>query len=148
MTEAPLTQKTFVALLDELIPARDDVLPGAGSLGIGSDIEAKLGEALPLVAAGLAVLDAKAQERGVDDFVSLSVGDRASLVSEVGAEIPGFVDLLVYHAYGAYYQNPRVAVAIGLSGEPPYPRGYELEEGDLGLLDPVREREKLYREVS
>jgi hypothetical protein len=29
----------------------------------------------------------------------------------------------------------------------PFPKGFELEAGDLSLLDPVRARPKVYRDV-
>jgi hypothetical protein len=147
MTDDLLPQRTFIALLDELIPARDTTLPGAGSLGVGELIEPKLGDAIALVASGLAALDAEAQSRGAADFADLPEAERAPLVREIGAAQPGFVELLVYHAYGGYYQNPRVAVALGLKSTPPFPGGYELEVGDLGLLDDVRQREKMYRDA-
>ena len=147
MTDDLLPHRTFAALLDELIPARDESLPGAGSLGIGKDIEPKLGDATPLVASGLAALDAQARERSAVDFAELPAEERAPLVREVATAHPGFIDLLIFHAYTTYYQNPRVAVAIGLKPDPPYPGGYELELGDLGLLDPVRQRGKMYRDV-
>ena len=147
MTDSFLPRRTFTALLDELIPARSASLPGAGSLGIGEDIESKLGDAAALVASGLTALDVQARERGVDDFAELALQERASLISEVEADHPGFIELLVFHAYTTYYQHPRVIVAIGLKPEPPYPGGYELEQGDLGLLNPVRERGKMYRDI-
>jgi hypothetical protein len=147
MMDDLLPQRTFNALLDELIPARDASLPGAGSLGVGKEIESKLGDATALVASGLAALDAQARERGAEDFAELPAEDRAPLVGEVASAHPGFIELLVFHAYTTYYQNPRVAVAIGLKPEPPYPGGYELELGDLGLLDPVRQRGKMYRNI-
>jgi hypothetical protein len=147
MTDDLLPERTLSALLDELIPARDASLPGAGSLGVGEIIESTLADATPLVATGLAALDAQARDRGAADFADLRPEERATLVAEVGAAQPGFIELMVYHAYCGYYQNPRVAVAIGLKSEPPYPGGYELELGDLGLLDRVRQREKMYREI-
>lgn len=148
MTNDALPERTFTALLDELIPARDASIPGAGSLGIGEAIEPKLGDASALVASGLADLDAKARERGAVDFAELAPDERASLVGEVATAHPGFIELLVFHAYTTYYQNPRVAIAIGLGPDPPYPDGFELEEGDLGLLDPVRQRDKkMYRDA-
>lgn len=147
MTNDLLPQRTFVTLLDELIPARDASLPGAGSLGVGELIEPRLADAMPLVRSGLAALDAQARERGAADFADLPREERASLVSEVAAAHPGFVELLVFHVYAGYYQNPRVAVALGLKPEPPYPSGFDLEPGDLSRLDPVRQRDKIYREV-
>jgi len=148
MTNDALPERTFTALLDELIPARDPSLPGAGSLGIGKIIEPKLGDQAALVAAGLAALDAQSRERGATDFVDLPPGERASIVGEVTTAHPGFIEFLVFQAYTTYYQNPRVTVALGLGPDPPYPDGFELEEGDLGLLDPVRQRDKkMYRDA-
>ena len=109
-----LPQRTFCALLDELIPARDASLPGAGSLGVGTYVEARLADAAPLVASGLAALDALARERGAAEFADLQPAERAPLVGEVAAGHPGFVELLVFHTYSGYYQNPRVSVAIGM----------------------------------
>ena len=73
--------------------------------------------------------------------------ERAPVVSEVDERHPGFVRCLLFHAYSGYYQDSRVAAAIGLAPGPPFPRGYELEAGDLGLLDRVRRRGKLYRDA-
>ncbi|HIF91693.1 MAG: hypothetical protein ABGX04_00200 [Myxococcales bacterium] len=147
MTTASLDKPTFIALLDELIPARNKSLPGAGSLGIGDAIETRLGEAIPLVASGLATLDEKAKGLGHSGFLNLPKSERASIVGEAAEAVPGLVEVLMYHAYGLYYANPRVVAALGIKADPPFPGGYELEQGDLGLLDSVRQREKLYREV-
>ena len=147
MPDAALPQEIFSAVLDTLIPARDESLTGAGSLGIGASVEPKLGGFVRLVAAALAALDALARERRGVPFAQLPVEERAPLVGEVDASHPGFVESLVYNAYTGYYQDPRVAVALGLKSEPPHPGGYELEMGDLGLLAAVRRREKLYREL-
>lgn len=147
MNDDRLPQATFSAMLDELIPARDASLPGAGSLGVGAYVAAKLGDVVPLVARGLAALDALARDRGAADFADLEAGERAPLVNEVAAGHPGFVECLVFHTYVGYYQDPRVALAIGFPARPPYPEGYELAPGDLGLLDDVRKRAKLYRDV-
>ena len=114
MPNDALPQEIISAVLDTLIPARDESLPGAGSLGIGASVEPKLGGFVRLVAAALAALAA------------LPVEERAPLVGEVDASHPGFVESLVYNAYTAYYQDPRVAVALGLKSEPPHPGGYEL----------------------
>jgi hypothetical protein len=147
MADQRLPQSTFTTLLDELIPARDESLPGAGSLGLGEGIESKLGDTTPLVAAGLAALDSKATDLGATSFAEMPTEARVALIPEVAAGHPGFIETLVFHLYTAYYQNPRVIRAIGLKPEPPYPGGYDLEQGDLGLLDPVRGRKRLYRGV-
>jgi hypothetical protein len=51
------------------------------------------------------------------------------------------------HTYAGYYQHPRVMSALGLAPRPPHPLGYEMGADDLSLLDPVRRRAKMYREV-
>jgi hypothetical protein len=47
-----------------------------------------------------------------------------------------------------YYRDDRVMRSLGLEVRPPYPKGFEVEQGDWSLLDPVRARRKLYREIS
>ena len=147
MTDSPLASAAFRAVLDEIIPARDASLAGAGSLGVGTYVEARLGDATSLVQGGLVALDALARDRGAEGFADLPCEERAPLIREVAASHPGFVESLVFHTYNGYYQHPSVSVAIGLEARPPYPLGYELEEGDLGLLEDVRKREKFYRDV-
>lgn len=146
MTDLQLPRRTFSAVLDELIPARDESLPGAGSLGVGSWVEARLGVATSLVADGLTALDALARERKVAGFSELPVEQRAQLLREVAASHPGFVESLLFHTYTGYYQNSRVVEALGLEPRPPHPQGYPLEAGDLGRLAAVRRRGKLYRD--
>ena len=147
MNDDLLPQSTFNAVLDELIPARGDSLPGAGSLGVGAYVESKLGDSASFVASALVALDALARDRGAAEFAELPPKERAPLVEEVDADHPGFVKCLLFHAYACYYRDPRVAEAIDLPPRPPHPLGYELEAGDLNLLDAVRGRGKLYREV-
>jgi hypothetical protein len=146
MTQDPLPQRTFSAVLDELVPARNGV-PGAGSLGIGEYVEARLAGVVGMISQSLAALDALAQEQAGAQFADLAPEQRAPLLSEAAASHPGFLESLIFHTYNGYYQHPRVSAAIGLEARPPHPLGYELETGDLSLLDPVRQRDKLYREV-
>ena len=44
-----------------------------------------------------------------------------------------------------YYQHDDVLKAIGLEA-PPFPKGYEVEEGDILLLESVYYRGKIYRD--
>jgi hypothetical protein len=46
-----------------------------------------------------------------------------------------------------YYRDDRVMRSLDLETRPPFPRGFELEQGDWSLLDKVRARPKLWREV-
>ncbi|MBW2421934.1 MAG: gluconate 2-dehydrogenase subunit 3 family protein [Deltaproteobacteria bacterium] len=145
---SPDTQRTLAAVLDEIIPAsRDGALPGAGALGVGVYVEERLGTAAEAVTAGLAALEELAMGRGAAGFCAAAREDRLPLLNEVSESHPGLLGSLIFHGYGGYYQDPRVVEALGLEARPPHPKGYELESGDLGLLDAVRARPKLYRDA-
>jgi len=142
-----VTRTLLDCVLDEILPAREDpALPGAGALGIGSYVVEKLGDALPLITSGLEALDQLAADRGAADFASAPADERVALLNEVAAGQPGLLESLVFHGYCGYYQDPRVVEALGLAARPPHPEGYPLETGDLGLLDPVRARPRLFRD--
>ncbi len=47
---------------------------------------------------------------------------------------------------GGYYRDDRVLLAIGHEARAPFPKGYEVEQGDWSLLDPVKRRAKLWRD--
>ena len=46
-----------------------------------------------------------------------------------------------------YYRDPRVLTALGIEPRPPFPKGYQVEQGDFSLLDPVRARGEIWRRV-
>ena len=45
----------------------------------------------------------------------------------------------------SYYRDPRVLESLGTPPRPPFPEGYEIQQGDWSLLDPVRARGPIYR---
>jgi hypothetical protein len=142
----PEARRTLVAVFDVLIPPREDgSVPGAGELGIASYVEEKLADAAAPIVVGLSALDELASSRGSSDFAALPPDQRTALLREFEQNEPGFLPALTFHGFAGYYQNPRVMEAIGLPPRPPYPNGYDLEPGDLSLLDAVRARPKLYR---
>jgi hypothetical protein len=46
-----------------------------------------------------------------------------------------------------YYRDDRVMRSLGLEPRPPFPKGHVVEQGDWSLLDPVRARPPIYRQV-
>jgi hypothetical protein len=46
-----------------------------------------------------------------------------------------------------YYRDDRVMRSLGQEPRPPFPRGHVVEQGDWSLLDPVRKRPPMYRQV-
>ena len=150
-TFSPNEARTLAALLDEVIPpSGDGRLPGAGELGIGGYIEEAL-QGAPLsravLAEGLALIGELANQRNPGGFAALSSPEGLELLNEVTSRQPGFLPNVIFHTYAGYYRNGRVMEALGLEPRPPHPKGYEVEPDDLTLLEQVRQRPKLYREV-
>jgi hypothetical protein len=139
------------SVLDEIVPPRaDGALPGAGGLGLVERIEEavrKSPDLRPALGEGLAALAELARSRGGGSFSELAREVRLEVLNELAGRAPAFLPALIFQTYVAYYEHPRVLEALGLEARPPHPKGYELELGDLSLLDPVRARPKMYREV-
>ncbi len=143
-------QRALSAVLDEIIPpSGDGRLPGAGELGLVRHIEQVLQQAPqvgPAITQGLSALDELARSRNAPEFAALSHQDKQEVLKQLVPTQPGFLPSLIFHTYVGYYQNGRVVEALGLEARPPFPKGHEMEPNDLTLLDPVRQRPKLYRE--
>ena len=115
-------------------------MPGAGELGLARFVEDVVGSSAELAAVvsrGLEIVSA------LPDDPAQTSGP--ALLEALAAEEPGMVPALIFHLYIGYYQSPGVIEALGIPPRPPHPEGYELEPGDLGLLDDVRARSPFYR---
>lgn len=144
-------ERALASVLDEIIPPSPDrKLPGAGEIGLVAAIAAAAKQSPdlgPTVARGLQALDALAHERRGCAFSALAGAERTECLRDLAAADPTFVPSLAFPTYVAYYQHPRVMEALGREARPPHPMGYEMEPFDLTLLEPVRRRSKLYRDV-
>jgi hypothetical protein len=143
------TRRTLAAVLDDVLPASaDGRMPAASALGLASTVERSLHDGAPSAAPileGLATLDELAVSRGVDGFAALGAPDRLAALRALPQD--GWFRMLLVQAYGGYYQNPRVVEALGLDPSPPFPRGHQVPPSDPSLLDHVRGRARMYREV-
>jgi hypothetical protein len=137
-------------VLDEIIPPSDDgSFPGAGELGVGERIEEALAERPEvgrIIERGLASISDLAERRNPTGFGGLSKSERVAVLREVEAAAPAIFGALVMQAYFGYYTDRRITDRLGVRN-PPQPDGYDLELGDLRLLDPVRARPKLWRDA-
>jgi hypothetical protein len=125
-----------------MIPASTEyAVPGADDASIQADMLATLGrdavsvrEALDHLArlAGmpLADLDAARREAVAQQFRSTGGPAAATLIRVV---------------LQCYYRDDRVVRSLGLELRPPFPKGYQLEQGDWSLLDPVKARHPMWR---
>jgi hypothetical protein len=148
---SPEDQRALASVLDAIIPpSADGLLPGAGQLGLVRAIEDATRRAPDLRTAidhGLSALRDLLARRGAEGLAALPAEDRRALLDELVAAQPAFLPGLIFHAYVAYYADDRVVEGLGLEARPPHPKGYEMLPSDLGLLDEVRQRAKLYRET-
>ena len=151
---APFTedeQRALRAVLDQIIPpSADTQMPGAGEIGLVAYIEQALHKSpdlRPTIAAGLAAADGLAADRGARDFATLAEAQRSGVLEELATAHPGFLPSLIFHTYVGYYQHPQIAAALGIEAHPPFPAGFPMEQGDLSLLDVVKKRPKMFREV-
>ena len=85
-----------------------------------------------IAAGGLAARD----DAGVDEI----------LQSRLAANDPVLLQA-VAAVMQCYYRDDRVLASLGMEPRAPFPKGFEVEEGDWSLLDPVRARRKLWRDA-
>ena len=148
MSYSPEQRRALACVLDEVIPPSDDGrLPGAGELGLAEHLEQNVPELEPFVVQGLAALDELAGGRGAEGFATLPRADRPEVLNEHAVVDPGFLPGLIFQTYVAYYMHDRVVEALGFEARPPFPKGFDLEQGDLGRLERVRSGPRMYREV-
>jgi hypothetical protein len=146
LTAAQLT--ALDAVLDLIVPpSADGRMPGAAEVGVPAFLLAEAADALPVLRGELEQLERRSSARFARNFIALSPGERHSLVEELRAQAPAFMSRLAMETLACYYQHDRVLEGLGMEARPPYPKGYEVAQGDLSLLDPVRARGKIYRDA-
>ena len=144
-------KRNLAYVLDDIVPASAERrLPGAGELGVGTYVEETLRRTPMLwemVLQGLSALEELTRARGAKTLGDLSENERGEVLRELGNSVNSFPPPLMLQAFAGYYQHPRVLEALGLEARPPHPKGYEMGEDDLGILEPVRRRAKMFRQV-
>ena len=139
---------TLDAVLNLIVPPSADArMPGAAEVGVPAYLCAEAADALPRLRGELDELERRARAHFAREFAALKQDERQSLLGELRAQTPAFMDRLAMETLACYYQHERVLGGLGLEARPPYPKGYEVVQGDLSLLDPVRARGKIYRDA-
>ena len=135
-------------VLDRIIPPADN-FPGAGDLGVTNYVDRVVGESEDLkrlFARGLTQIATNGEAQGPEGFAGLPDEQKDAVLRQVESEDPEFFQALVRHTYNGYYTNPRIIELLGLEARPPQPKGYQLEPGDLSLLERVKKRGQAYRD--
>lgn len=114
-------------------------MPGADDPAILADIARSIGRDLGLVREAIAALKAR-------EFAGLDRDGREALVNDWYRSGGKPAVALGRAILGAYYRDDRVLVAIGHEARAPFPKGYELEQGDWSLVEVVKKRPAFWRD--
>lgn len=128
-------------------PSADGRMPGAAEVGVPAYLFAEAPDALPVLRQELDELERRSRERFARGFAELEQNERKPLLDELRAQQPSFMSRLAMEALACYYQHDRVIEGLGMEVRPPYPKGYQVVQGDLSLLEPVRARGRIYRDA-
>jgi hypothetical protein len=147
-TDAPMTpetEATLRALAGTIIPASSrHGVPGADDPKIFNDLLISAGSALEFLNESMRSLD---EQSGSGGFNAQSPAQRLALAEQFRASQPEAAGLLVSLISQCYYRDDRVMASLDMDPRPPFPEGFDIADGDWSLLDPVRARGIVYREV-
>lgn len=140
----PAELQDFRRLAGFMVPASTEYgVPGADDEAIFADIVCSLGRDRSAVRAALAMLTDIAGDRfgGLDQASAEAAA--TALLDRTGP----MVTALGRAVLQCYYRDDRVLRTLGIELRPPFPKGRELEQGEWSLLDAVRDRPRIWRDV-
>lgn len=130
-----------------IIPPSDEYgLPGADDGAIIATFLTKGARSADLLKEGLAAFSRLAEQRG-QDLGRLDDDGLDPLWVEFEKTRPAFTQSVMTLTAQSYYQDPRVLASLGIETDPPFPAGRQVPQGDWSLLDGVKQRDSLYRDV-
>jgi hypothetical protein len=141
----PVQRDDLRVVAGMIVPASAEYnVPGADDTAIQADMLATLGRD---TAAVREALDHLARLAGMP-LAKLDAARRDAVAREFRASGGAAAATLVRVVLQCYYRDDRVLRSLGLELRPPFPKGYELEQGDWSLLDPVKARPSTLRRTS
>ncbi len=127
-----------------MIPASDaHRVPGADDDAIFADVVRSIGRDADAVRAALRRLD----ELAGGDFADRGQDEQRCAAQQLRDGDAALAAVLVAVVARCYYRDDRVMRSLGMEPRPPFPGGFDVEQGDLSLLDPVRARGRIWREA-
>lgn len=124
-------------------PSQEFRVPGADDAMIFADIVRSIGRDHGQVRAALAMLG----EMAGGDFAGLEDAAAQTKAMELLKRGGAAATALGRAVLQCYYRDDRVIAALGLDPRPPFPQGHVLEQGDWSLLDVVKGRPRMWRDV-
>src|SRR5690348_16378062 len=130
-------------IAETMIPANEPrAIPGADDPAILADIARSIGRDLPLIRTALAEID----KRAGGAFAALDRERREALINAWYAAGGAAATALGRVVLSANYRDDRVLRALGHEARASFPQGHVVEQGDWGLLDPVKRRAPFWRD--
>lgn len=140
----PTEVRDFRRLAGWMVPSSVEYrVPGADDATIFADVVRSLGRDRDAVRRALAQL----RELAGGDFAELDEARAATTAMALLQRKNADVTALGRAVLQCYYRDDRVVKALGLEPRAPFPRGHALEAGDWSLLDAVRGRPRMWRDV-
>ncbi len=138
---------TFVALIDEIIPASDG-MPAASAAGTLAYLELLAASEAALAdtaRAAVAAADGLGRERTGKPFASIEVTERAVVVTALAEREKVLFKRLRDYVYEGYYLQPQVWARLGYEPYPTGGAGPTMARFDPAMLDRVRAMPRRYR---
>ena len=140
----PAELRDLRRLVGFMVPSSTDYrVPGADDGAIFADIVRSLGRDQSAVRKALAML----REMAGGDFAAIDEAEAEAtamaLLRREGPEITALGRAVLQ----CYYRDGRVIRSLGLEPGAPFPKGHIVQQGDWSLLDAVRNRPQMWRDV-
>jgi len=127
-----------------MVPASAEYgVPGADDETIFTDIVGSLGRDSGDVRAALALL----RDIAGGDFTGLDDAEAEAAAMTLLRRDDRVIAALGRAVLQCYYRDDRVLRALGIEPQAPFPRGRVLEQGDWSLLEAVRGRPRMWRDI-
>jgi hypothetical protein len=137
-------QETLRIVVRHMIPASLEIgVPGADDPAILADIVRSVDRDRATLRQALRAVEAAAGA----PFADLPEARQAAVLARFRADEPVLAGVVEAVTARCYYRDDRVLKSIGVEARPPFPLGYQIEEGDWSLLEPVRARGRIYRDA-
>ena len=141
-------EATLNVVLNLIVPpSADGRLPGAAEYDVWGHVLSFRPELAPVIRAELEQANTFAIAHHGGPLAGLTTEEASEALRALRSEHPGILASLARQTVTCYYQQDRVLEAIGMPARPPFPIGFEVHQGDLSLLGPVRARGKIYRDA-
>lgn len=129
-----------------MIPADPQLgVPGADDPAIISDMAGSLGRDLPVLRRILGIVRSSIEARGA---AAAGPDEISALMQHLREQDAAGSTALESVVVRAYYRDDRVLRSIGMEPRPPFPKGYVLDEGNWTLLEPVKARGRIWRDIT